>query len=460
MPHSLHNDPLFAGEPALARVPHLNQYWGAWALEESYARFLVSHCRNLNLQLHLEQHVGERAAEASSGGERGKNGYWINDNGIAVIQLSGTLMKHVSSMTHGTSLVLARRQVREAASDVRVAGILLVIDSPGGTVAGTADLAADIRAAGSKKPLFAYIEDVGASGAYWLASQAERVSASATSIVGSIGVFTVVEDSSAQAEADGVKVHVIRYGAMKGAGTPGTPVTDEQLAHLQERVDGFGEDFVAAIASGRKLSREAAAALADGRVHKAPAALKLRLIDAVESIDAALAAVTAATKKTLPSARTKVMSNTDAAAATEPTKPLAATLAELKENCVGAGAEFLMAQLEHQATLSQAIKAHAKQLSDANAALAKERDDLQAKAAEADKKPRRGVAPLAADRDDAQADDVPWAALGANEFMRCEIESRVAKGQPRERAAKSVFAAHPGLQDAIIAEANEHRRQK
>lgn len=447
-PHS--GTPLSFG-PELAGVPHLNQYWGAWAIDEEYAKFLVSHAQNINLQLHLEQH----GAQAAAGNANGYGSLAIDANGIAQIELSGTLMKHCSSMAAGTSLALARRQVRAAANNDLVRGILLVIDSPGGTVAGTADLAADIRAAASKKPLFAYIEDCGASGAYWLASQAQRVAMNATGLAGSIGVFTVVEDTSKAAEKEGVKVHVVRFGAMKGAGTPGTPVTEEQLSYLQERIDGFADDFIGAIASGRKMSREAATKLADGRVHKGEAAKKVGLVDAIESIDETLAALTAEINKKTSSSRTKAMSEQSNADAPKVVTP---TLAELREACPGASAEFLLEQIEKSASVAQAMKAHTKVLSDSKAALETKVKELETKAAETAKtpaKPTRGVAPLAAGEGEEESIEFEG---GANAFLISEIEAKVAKGIKRDRAAKLVFAAHPTLQQAVVDEANERRK--
>lgn len=464
MPNQNPNPPLNAGPPSgtplsfgpeLAGVPHLNQYWGAWAIHEEYAKFLISHAQNINLQLHLEQH----GAQAAGGNAPGRGALAIDHDGICQIELSGTLMKHLSSMAAGTSLALARRQVRAAANNDNVRGILLVIDSPGGTVAGTADLAADIRAAASKKPLFAYIEDCGASGAYWLASQAQRVAMNATGLAGSIGVFTVVEDTSKQAENEGIKVHVVRFGAMKGAGTPGTPITEEQLSYLQERIDGFADDFIGAIASGRKLSREAVTKLADGRVHKGEAAKKVGLVDAIETIDETRAALIAETNKKS-SKGTKAM--TEQAAESNQAKdfkPAAANIAELQEACPGATSDFLVQQLEKGATVAQAMKAHMSAQAAANEALIKERDELKTKAAEAEKKPgKRGVAPLAAGDGEAEAEEA-WSDLGANEFLKIGVEERVAKGQKRERAVSGMFAAHPGLQEAVIAEANDRRRK-
>jgi signal peptide peptidase SppA len=459
---SLLNLPLNFG-PELAGVPYLDQYFGVWALREDCAEALFERAKNINLQLHLEQHAGEQAA---AGGGRGRGSdLYVDDNGIAHIELSGTLMKHYSSMAAGTSMVMARRQVRAAMNSPDVLGIMLHIDSPGGTVAGTADLGNDIATAASKKPVFAFIEDLGASGAYWLASQATRISATPTTYVGSIGVFTVAVDSSKEEEAAGRKVEVIRFGAMKGAGTPGTPVTDEQRAELQARVDSFGQDFVNAIAKGRGMNAAAAAALADGRVHKGTDAKKLGLVDSIETIDDTYAALFAATRKNNPSSKGKPMSKDNAAelAVAGELKPAAATIADLRENCVGASDAFILSQLEKGATVSQALKAHAGEMAKANEALAKERDDFKAKAdAAAAAKPEkpapaRGIQPLKNASEEVAADGAAWSDLGANEFARIAIEDRVAKGQPRAKAAKAVFATHPGLADAMVAEAEEAR---
>jgi len=116
--------------------------------------------------------------------------------GIAVIPLAGPLMK-IDSKFGSTNTVRVRRALRAALADPDVRGILLHIDdSPGGTMAGTADLAAAVAAANLEKPVWAQIDDMGASAAYWVAAQARRIVANATAELGSIGVVAVLEDSS------------------------------------------------------------------------------------------------------------------------------------------------------------------------------------------------------------------------------------------------------------------------
>ncbi len=213
---------------------------------------------------------------------------FIVDNGIATIPISGLIMKGDSKFG-GTNSLRTRRAIRQAATDKSIRGIMLQIDSPGGTVAGTGDLAEDISSARKSKPVFAHIDDLGASAAFWIASQAEFISANNTAEVGSIGTVAVVEDSSGRAEMEGVTVHVISTGEFKGAFVDGAPVPPEHLDMLQERVDDLNSHFLKAVAAGRKMPLGDVRSLADGRVHIASKAKGMGLIDAVMTADQAVA---------------------------------------------------------------------------------------------------------------------------------------------------------------------------
>lgn len=210
------------------------------------------------------------------------------DSGIAVIEVVGVLGKGRSKL-FDVNTVDVRRAVRLAARDPEVRGILLVVDSPGGTVAGTDELARDIRSAAALKPLRVHADDLLASAAVWISAAAERITASPTTEVGSVGTLLVVEDRSAQAEKEGVVVHVISTGAFKGAGVEGSAVTEEHLAFFRERVAALNEHFLQALREGRKLTGTRLEAVSDGRVHIADRAQQLGLIDAVKPLDEAVA---------------------------------------------------------------------------------------------------------------------------------------------------------------------------
>lgn len=213
--------------------------------------------------------------------------YVRTDAGTAVIQMTGAMMK-ARSKFGGISTVDTRRYIRAALTDPEVGALLLAIDSPGGTVSGTQALADEIRAADRLKPIVAHIEDLGASAGFWAASQARRVTANRSALVGSLGTYGVIEDTSKRAQADGVTVHVISTGAQKGAFVDGAPITPAQLAAYQTLIDDLNGLFMRAVQEGRRLTSEQTSTLFDGRVHIAEKALALGLIDSILSFDQAL----------------------------------------------------------------------------------------------------------------------------------------------------------------------------
>lgn len=210
-------------------------------------------------------------------------GYVIRD-GVAVIDVAGPLNKGGSlyqMVFGGYTMPELEQQVRQAAADNAVSAIMLRIDSPGGTVAGVSDLADAVYEARQAKRVVAYVSDMAASCAYYIASQADEIYADRDAIVGGIGVYLVVPDYSQMAEEQGVKVHVIKAGENKGAGVPGAPVTDEHLAEFQREVNQLNETFVDAVARGRGWSIADVEKLNDGRVHVGRHAESLGLIDGI-----------------------------------------------------------------------------------------------------------------------------------------------------------------------------------
>lgn len=230
------------------------------------------------------------AVEAAAGGDRESQPYRTAGR-MALINLSGVMQKHRSRyamLFGGASTSDLRDAVLQATEDGQVDSILIRVDSPGGSVAGTGDLADAVRAAAAVKPVHAFIEDLGASAAYWVASQATRVLANPTAMVGSIGTYAVIYDFSKAADEMGIGVHVVRAGEFKGAGVPGTKISKEQLAEFQREINDLNEHFVAGVARGRDLPMERARKLANGAVHIGAKAIDLGLIDDVATWNAAI----------------------------------------------------------------------------------------------------------------------------------------------------------------------------
>lgn len=382
--------------PAPTGIPHLDQYFGPWAIQEEPFRAAVDRITGPGFDLALHLRTEGAAVQASASTARGYTTAG-SEGSVAVVAIRGTMMKHQTSMGEGASTVLARRAIRAAVADKTIDGILLLIDSPGGTVAGTGDLADEVAAANKQKPVVAYIEDLGASAAYWVASQASKVFANAGALVGSIGTFAVLYDFSGQAGQMGVKVRVARAGKFKGMAVDGTEITDEQFAYWQGIIDKLNAQFLSGVSAGRKLPLSKVTELADGRVHVGIEAQALGLIDGVQSYAATVDQLSNSSDTT----RRNAMSDdkTPAPETKTPATPQAASLEELKLFCPGADDRFLIEQLDGKATVDQARSAWPEEQNKRIEAAEKERDDAKA----ANKKP--GVDPIGSGKSNAGEDE-------------------------------------------------------
>lgn len=261
-------------------------HMGLMACEARFLRGAVDAIRSGLWQPRAD--IGDGTSDSSTTDRYGRPLYTIVGDGVATLRLDGPMAKAAGKYA-SASTVTARRAIRAAVADPKVGSILMVVDSPGGYVAGTQDLADDVAAANDQKPVVAYIEDLGASAAYWVASQAGKVYANSGAFVGSIGVFAVVQDSSKAAELAGVKVHLISTGPLKGAGADGTPVTDEMLAAWQVEVDATMAQFSGAVRGGRGMTAKQLDAVTTGGVWPAKESIGLGLIDGIRPLDAVIA---------------------------------------------------------------------------------------------------------------------------------------------------------------------------
>jgi signal peptide peptidase SppA len=204
-----------------------------------------------------------------------------------IIPIEGTMMRAPSSFG-GTSTVQLRRIIRNAKNNTEIKAIMFAVDSPGGTVAGTDELAQEIKSFAQVKTIRSHVDGLMASAAFWVGSQVSMITASRTSEIGSLGTVAVVRDFSENLEKQGIKTHVISTGPHKGAFTPGAEVTEEQLADLQSIVDKLNGFFKEAVMDGRGLDAKTVNKLFDGRVHVAEDAKKLGLIDGITDFESAV----------------------------------------------------------------------------------------------------------------------------------------------------------------------------
>jgi signal peptide peptidase SppA len=179
---------------------------------------------------------------------------YIAEDGTGVIPIVGPIGKGLAPIERMTGAVDVNdiaETIDDYATNPQVTRIAFQVSSPGGTVTGVEELANKVR--NISKPTMAYTDSEMASAAYWVASAADKVVASPSSTVGSIGVYMTVADMTEMAKAQGIKMVVIKSGKFKGAGIPGTSLSDEQIANLQDSVDAIHADFKASVLQTRKL---------------------------------------------------------------------------------------------------------------------------------------------------------------------------------------------------------------
>jgi signal peptide peptidase SppA len=205
----------------------------------------------------------------------------------AIIPIDGILGKKMNlfaDISGGTSTQLVERDFQAALGNPAVKSILLAIDSPGGTVDGTENLANVVYAArGNGKRIVALGDGLMASAAYWIGSAADEVYASDKSAkIGSIGAVATHEDYSKAEHAAGVKVTEITAGKYKCVASEHAPLSQDGRAAIQAMVDHVYANFVDSVARNRGVSSQKVADdMADGKVFLGTQAVKAGLVDGI-----------------------------------------------------------------------------------------------------------------------------------------------------------------------------------
>lgn len=206
----------------------------------------------------------------------------------AVVPIMGTVAKRMnmmSSISGGASIEFVGAQIRQAVNDPSVRKVILQIDSPGGSVYGVQELADEIYAMRSAKPIIAVADDLAASAAYWIGSAASEFVVTPSGEVGSIGVVAMHVDYSGALEQDGIKVTYIHAGEHKVEGNPYEPLGDDARGFMQKRVDEYYDAFVGAVARNRGVRRSTVIEqFGGGRVFGAEQAKAAGMVDRIATL--------------------------------------------------------------------------------------------------------------------------------------------------------------------------------
>ena len=230
-----------------------------------------------------------------------------NTDYIGVLEVSGTIYESASSSLLGGSnsyhhnWIISR--ITEMESDAHNKGIILFVNTPGGSVYATDELYLKIKEyqQATGRPVYSYMASEAASGGYYISAPCDRIIANRNCWTGSIGVTVgTFFDLTGLLEKMGVKTVTITAGRNKAMGSSYIEMTKEQRAILQSLVDEAYDQFVGIVAAGRGLGDETVRELADGRIYTAKQALENNLIDAIGSFEEAKADMAERYKLTAP----------------------------------------------------------------------------------------------------------------------------------------------------------------
>jgi protease-4 len=182
-------------------------------------------------------------------------------------------------------------QLESFRKDRAVRSLVIRINSPGGSAAGSQEIYREImRLRREGKKITVSMGDVAASGGYYIASAANRIIANPATLTGSIGVITEAVDIHELLDKYGIDFTTIKSGKHKDMGSFSRPITPEERAILQSVVNDVFDQFVSDVCAGRNLPKSHVLKLADGRIYTGRQALKLKLIDRLGSLEDALRA--------------------------------------------------------------------------------------------------------------------------------------------------------------------------
>lgn len=176
-------------------------------------------------------------------------------------------------------------QLDEIEKSDNASGLIVIINSPGGTVTGSEDIYLAIRKIADKKPVAALMRGVAASGGYIAAIAADQIFASSNTVTGSIGVIYQWPEYVELMNKVGVKMQTIKSAPLKAVPDPSSTLTNEGRIQVELMVKDSFDWFVGLVEKRRPFDMSTATRLADGRVYSGRQALNEQLIDAIGNID-------------------------------------------------------------------------------------------------------------------------------------------------------------------------------
>ncbi len=201
---------------------------------------------------------------------------------VAVLYATGDIAETAGAGINCEKLV---PEIVKLADDDNVKGLVLRVNSPGGSVFGSEQIGEALDYFKSTgKPFAVSMGDYAASGGYWISCTADRIFADPLTITGSIGIYGLLPNISGLADKVGVNPQTVSTNPSSNYPTMFTPLNEAQLAQMQIMIERGYDQFVTRVANGRHMTKDQVKRIAEGRVWDAQTALKIKLVDQLGSL--------------------------------------------------------------------------------------------------------------------------------------------------------------------------------
>jgi protease-4 len=198
--------------------------------------------------------------------------------GVGLVEVKGMILDSRETV----------RQLRYFLKQDSVKAVVLRVDSPGGIVAPSQEISAEVKKFAAKKKIIVSMGSLAASGGYYISAPATVIYANPGTITASIGVILKLSNIESLMEKIGIKSHTLKTGKYKDSGSPVRKFSAEDRAMLQSVIDNTHQQFITAVAEGRRLPVAEVRAIADGRILSGEQALAHKLVDRLGTLQDAI----------------------------------------------------------------------------------------------------------------------------------------------------------------------------
>ena len=201
-----------------------------------------------------------------------------SSEGVGLVEVKGMILDSKETI----------RQLRHFLKQENLKVVVLRVDSPGGIVAPSQEIYEEVKKFAAKKKIIVSMGSLAASGGYYISAPATMIYANPGTITASIGVILKLSNIEVLMDKIGIKSYTLKTGKYKDSGSPVREFSAEDRAMLQSVIDNTHEQFIRAVAEGRKLPIDEVRRIADGRILSGEQAKGLKLVDRLGTLQDAI----------------------------------------------------------------------------------------------------------------------------------------------------------------------------